>query len=83
MLISSQSADADIETPNTMTATTTFTVLIDRQDGENDSESFTNNEDAIRFAKKECRWESTLYVTVIEEDADGETEIYSEEGSFA
>jgi len=66
-----------------MTATTTFTVLIDRKDGENDSEAFTNKEDAIRFAKKECRWESTLYVTVIEEDADGETEIYSDEGSFA
>jgi len=66
-----------------MTATTTFTVLIDRQDGENDSEEFTNSQDAIRFAKRECRWESTIHVTVIEEDADGETEIYSEVGSFA
>ena len=66
-----------------MTATTKFTVLIDRQDGENDSEEFTTKKAAIRFAQMECRWESTLHVTVIEENEDGETEIYTEEGSFA
>lgn len=62
---------------------TSYTVMIDYREGENDSKEFTNKQDAIKFAKAECRWELTLYVTVIEENEDGETEIYSEEGSFA
>jgi hypothetical protein len=68
--------------PTNMTPTK-YTVLIDRKDGGSDSEEFTTSQDAINFAKKECRWESTFHVCVIAEDADGETEIYNEDGSFA
>lgn len=66
-----------------MTAEKKYTVLIDRQEGENDSKEFVNKQDALRFAAAECRWESTVHVTVIKEDEDGEDEIYSEAGSFA
>jgi hypothetical protein len=62
---------------------TKYTVLIDRKDGGIDSEEFTTAHFAINFAKRECRWESTYHVCVVAEDADGETEIYNEAGSFA
>lgn len=58
-----------------------YTALIDRTEGENDSEEFTDKAAALAFAKEEIKWESTVHVTVIEENDDGtETEIFSEAG---
>jgi hypothetical protein len=60
-----------------------YTTLIDRRDGGSESEEFETAQDAINFAKIECRWESTYHVCVIAEDENGETEICHEDGSFA
>lgn len=62
---------------------TKYTVIIDRREGGNDSRTFGHEQDAIAYAKAECRWESTLYATVIAETEYRETEIYNEAGSFA
>ena len=61
----------------------TFTVLMDKRDGSCDDKRFKNREAALRFANEELKWENTLFVSVLEETEDSETEIFNEEGSFA
>jgi len=63
--------------------TKTYTALIDYTDGENQIKEFTTKAKALAFAREEIKWENTVHATVIEEDENGETEIFSEEGEQA
>ena len=63
--------------------TKTYTALIDYTEGENQIKSFSIKAKALAFAREEIKWELTLHATVIEEDENGETEIFSEKGEQA
>jgi hypothetical protein len=63
--------------------TKTYTALIDYTEGENQIKEFATKAKALSFAREEIKWESTLHATVIEEDENGETEIFSQEGEQA
>jgi hypothetical protein len=63
------------------TTTDRFSVQVDSIDGGNHEQFFSTKTAAVRFAKEEVLWESTLYVSVTDEESG--TTILNQKGSFA
>jgi hypothetical protein len=57
-----------------------YTVILDKENGGNSSKEFSQKENAIAYASHSASKPSVLWVTVIEETDETETEILSLEG---
>jgi hypothetical protein len=57
-----------------------FSVQVDSTEGGNHEKIFATKAEAMRYAKEEVLWESTLFVQVLDEET-GE-KLFNERGSF-